>query len=58
MRMGLPRVLTTDQGREFQNKLDKEIMMKLLGFKQYCTTPYHPQVINVLPTCITCKYCL
>ncbi len=43
MRMGLPKLLTTDQGKEFKNKLDKE-MMSLLGVKRHLVTPYHPQV--------------
>eukprot|EP00731_Ephydatia_muelleri_P018880 Em0011g920a len=43
MRMGLPRVLTTDNGSEFKNKLNAE-MMKLLGIRQCPITPYHPQL--------------
>ena len=43
MRMGLPRVITTDQGGEFRNELDNELM-KLLGIEHRLTTPYHPQV--------------
>lgn len=43
MRMGLPQLLTTDQGTEFKNEIDKQ-MMKLLGIKRIFTTPYHPQV--------------
>jgi hypothetical protein len=42
MRMGIPRVLTTDNGKEFKNTLDDE-MAKLLGIKRIFTTPYHPQ---------------
>ncbi|KAL5509202.1 hypothetical protein EMCRGX_G004532 [Ephydatia muelleri] len=42
MRMGLPRVLTTDNGSEFKNKLNAE-MMKLLGIRQCHLTPYHSQ---------------
>lgn len=42
--MGLPKLLTTDQGKEFNNKLDLE-MMSLLGVKRHLVTPYHPQVI-------------
>ena len=33
MRMGIPRVTTTDNGTEFKNELDKELM-KLLGVKR------------------------
>ena len=43
MRMGLPRLLTSDQGGEFRNKLDEELE-KLLGIKRHFTTAYHPQV--------------
>ena len=43
MRMGLPQVVTTNNGSEFKNKLNAE-MMKLLGIKQSLITPYHPQV--------------
>eukprot|EP00731_Ephydatia_muelleri_P007928 Em0004g266a len=42
MRMGLPKLLTTDQGKEFRNNLDKQ-MTELLGVKRQFTTPYHPQ---------------
>ena len=37
MRMGLPKLLTSDQGREFKNQLDQNIM-KLLGIKHHFTT--------------------
>ena len=43
MRMGIPRILTTDQGSEFRNRLNDE-MMKLLNTKHHLTTAYHPQV--------------
>ena len=46
MRMGLPKLLTSDQGREFRSEVDKE-MMKLQGIKRQFTTPYHPQVCCV-----------
>jgi hypothetical protein len=42
MRMGLPKLLTSDQGREFRNGLDKQIM-ELLNIKRHFITPYHPQ---------------
>ena len=42
--MGLPRVITTDQGREFNNKLNRELM-KQLNIEHRLTTPYRPQVI-------------
>ena len=43
MRMGLPRLLTSDQGGEFKSDLEKEIM-SLLQIKRHYITPYHPQV--------------
>ncbi|KAL5515024.1 hypothetical protein EMCRGX_G000133 [Ephydatia muelleri] len=42
MRMGFPRLLTSDQEGEFKSDLDRE-MMKILGIKHHFTTPYHPQ---------------
>ena len=38
MMMGLPRLLTTDQGKEFKNELNKE-MMNSLGIKHHLITP-------------------
>ena len=46
MRMGLPRLLTSDQEGEFQNAMDKSIM-HLLRIKRHFVTPYHPQVTNI-----------
>ena len=43
MTFGLPRVITSDQGGEFNNDLDSELM-KLMGIDHRLTTPYHPQV--------------
>ena len=43
MRMGIPRIITTDNGKEFKNNLDDELS-KQLGIKRIFTTPYHPQV--------------
>ena len=43
MQFGIPKVITTDQGKEFNNALDKE-MMKQLNVNHHLTTPYHPQV--------------
>ncbi len=40
--MGLPAVITTDQGKEFHNQFNKE-MMNVFGIKHRMTTPYHPQ---------------
>ncbi len=41
--MGLPSVVTTDQGTEFRNTLNSE-MMSTFGIKHRFTTAYHPQV--------------
>lgn len=41
--MGLPKILTTDQGSEFKNSLNTQLM-KNLGVKHHLVTPYHPQV--------------
>ena len=43
--MGIPSVVTTDQGREFHNKLNKQLIDGF-GIKHRLTTPYHPQVQN------------
>ena len=40
--VGLPSVITTDQGKEFKNALNKE-MMEEFGIKHRLTTAYHPQ---------------
>ena len=40
--MGLPSVITTDQGKEFNNTLNSELM-KALNIEHRLTTPYHPQ---------------
>lgn len=47
MRMGIPRILTSDNGKEFKNNLDDDLSKKL-GIKRIFTTPYHPQVIFIL----------
>ena len=51
MRMGLPKAITSDQGTEFNNKLDHELM-KLLSIEHRLATPYHPQVIINVNACI------
>ena len=51
MRMGIPRILTTDNGGEFKNALDSELS-KLLGIKRIFTTPYHPQACSVFSNCM------
>eukprot|EP00731_Ephydatia_muelleri_P038909 Em0983g3a len=42
MRMGLPRVLLSDNGSEFCNALNDQLS-EMLGIKRRLTTPYHPQ---------------
>ena len=57
--MGLPAVITTDQGKEFRNKLNLQLTEKF-GIKHQLTTAYHPQansleerynqtLVNLLP---------
>ena len=43
----MPRVVTSDQGKEFNNLLNKEFM-HLLGIKHKLTTAYHPQVLDII----------
>ena len=43
MQMGLPQVLLSDQGQEFNNGLNLALC-KMLGIKRRLTTLYHPQV--------------
>ena len=43
MKMGLPAVVTTDQGSEFKNQLNDE-MMKILNIRHHLLTAYSPQV--------------
>ena len=40
--LGLPSVITTDQGREFRNEVNVALMTTL-GIKHRLTTAYHPQ---------------
>lgn len=40
--MGLPSVITTDQGKEFHNAVNAELM-DVLGIEHRMTTAYHPQ---------------
>eukprot|EP00731_Ephydatia_muelleri_P020664 Em0013g391a len=42
MRIGLPRVLLSDNGSEFCNALNDQLS-EMLGIKRRLTTPYHPQ---------------
>ena len=41
-----PKVITTDQDSEFNNKLDSTLMT-LLNVDHRLTTPYHPQVLYI-----------
>lgn len=40
-RFGVPAVVTTDQGRQFQSSLFSSLV-RMIGAKQIRTTPYHP----------------
>lgn len=40
--MGIPAVITTDQGSEFKNKLNDELM-KTFNIDHRLATAYHPQ---------------
>ncbi|XP_065681472.1 gypsy retrotransposon integrase-like protein 1 [Hydra vulgaris] len=42
MQMGIPKVVTSDQGTEFYNQINRELM-SLLNVKHQFTTAYHPQ---------------
>ena len=44
MRMDIPRLVMSDQGKEFNNKLNDELMKKL-DIKHCLTTAYHPQLL-------------
>jgi transposase InsO family protein len=41
-RFGIPREIVTDHGSHFQNKMMKELALKL-GFKHGHSSPYYPQ---------------
>ena len=47
---GVPKVLVSDQGKEFTNKILKGIA-ELLRMKHVTTTPYHPQANGVIERC-------
>ena len=40
--MGIPQVLTSDQGSEFNNHMNAELM-HVMGIQHRLTTAYHPQ---------------
>ena len=40
--MGIPSVITTDQGREFRNEINR-VLMDAFGIEHRLTTAYHPQ---------------
>lgn len=54
MRMGIPRVITTDQGSEFNNQLNQQLMT-VLEIDHRLTTTYHPQV-SIAATYILCMH--
>ena len=43
MRMGLPHVIVSEDGKDFDNQLNADIT-GLLGIQHRLITPYHPQV--------------
>ena len=53
MRMGLPQVMLSDNGREFNNELDTTLA-SLLGINRRLTTPYHPQVQHMCVCVYAC----
>ncbi|KXJ84017.1 hypothetical protein RP20_CCG022097 [Aedes albopictus] len=46
-RFGTPEQLTSDQGRQFESQLMKELAT-LLGLERLRTTPYHPQANGMI----------
>ena len=57
MRMGIPKVVTSDQGTEFNNQLNEEFMRLLNNIIDHrLSTPYHPQVSVINITCTILHY--
>ena len=52
MRFGIPRVVISDCGGEFNNDLDTTLS-KQLGIQRRLTTPYHPQVFVLTKKVLT-----
>ena len=55
MQMGIPRVLTSDQGSEFHNQINEELTT-LLKVDHCLSTAYHPQVQKYGGICIELCY--
>ena len=43
MRIGIPRIITTDNSKEFKKNLDDKLSRQL-RIKCIYTAPYHPQI--------------
>ncbi len=48
-RLGVPLLLHSDQGRNFESAVISEVC-QLLGVKKTRTTPYHPQSDRMIKT--------
>ena len=48
--MGLSSVITTDQGREFRNQVNHQLV-EVFGIKHCLITPYHPQANGLDEKC-------
>ena len=49
-RFGVPNVLVSDQGRQFESHLFKKLM-QFFGIEKHRTTPYHPQANAMVERC-------